>query len=117
MKTLIQRILGKERKPRVEKTLNYEEIGPFFQAHGIDIDAIGFPDMQYRKSAPTEAYWIHFTDVMSTPVKVEDIVKTIITGKYETQAMASYKDSKGNWHPGTPCRYSFIIEDGNLSFW
>jgi hypothetical protein len=115
METLIQRILRKEKKSHIEKTLNDEEIEPFFQAHGIDIDTIGFPDMQYRKSAPTEAYWIHFRDVILTPVKVDGVVKTVITGKYETKAQASYRDRAGDWHPGTPCKYSFRIEDGNLS--
>lgn len=115
MTNLIQKLLGKERKPHVRTLLSAEEIEPFFQAHGIDINIIGFPFMEYKDEAPTEAYWMNFRDVILTPVKVNDVVKTIITGKYETQAMASYRDSSGDWHPGTHSRYSFRIEDGDLS--
>ena len=115
MTNLIQRMLGKEKKSHVETRLSDKEIEPFFQAHGIDINTIGFPFMEYRDEAPTEAYWTHFRDVILTPVKVNDVVKTIIIGKYEVQAMASDRDSSGDWHPGTYCRYSFRIEDGDLS--
>ena len=114
-KTLIQKIFKKEKKLLIEKTLSADEIEPFFQANGIDIETIGFHDMQYRKSPATEGYWVHFTDVTLIPVKVDGIVKTIITGEYETQAKVNYRDRAGDWHPGTPCRYSFRIEDGKLS--
>ena len=115
METLIQKILRKERKPHVEKTLDVDEIEPFFQAHGIDIDALGFEFMEYRNSEPIEQYLVRFRDVILTPIKVNDVVKTIITGEYEAQARISYRDSEGHPRSGTPCKYSFRIEDGKLS--
>lgn len=116
MTNLIQRLLRKEKKPLIEKTLSADEIEPFFQAHGINIDTIGFPNLETRHNSPLLAYWADFENVKATPVKVNDVVKIIITGKYETQAKASYQDSGCGWHPGTPSRYSFRIDDGNLSF-
>jgi len=110
MKTLIQRILRKEKKPLIEKTLNDDEIEPFFKTHGIDLDTIGFPNTR-----SFDPHYVYFTNVILTPVKVDGVVKTIITGKYEEQARCGYKDSSGSWHPATPCKYSFRIEDGNLS--
>jgi len=114
MTNLIQRILGKEKKSIIEKTLSVDEIEPFFQAHGIDINTIGFPNLETRHNAPLLAYWVDFENVKATPVKVNDVVKIIITGKYETQARNSYRDSDG-WQPGVPSRYSFRIEDSKLN--
>ena len=114
-KTLIQRILGKERKPLIKRVFSADEIKPFFQANGIDIETIGFPDIETRHNSPLLAYWADFENVKATPVKVDDVVKTVIIGKYEREAKASYQDSGLGWHPGVPSRYSFRIEDGNLS--
>lgn len=116
MNTLIQKILGWTKdKPKIETTLSADEIKPIFEAHGIDIETIGFPQMAYRHEIPTEAYWAFFKNVNIKPIKINEEVSTIITGKYETRAQASYQDKLGDWHPGGTSSYSFKIQEGELN--
>jgi len=114
MKTL-RNLLRKEKKPLIERVFSADEIKPFFQANGIDIETIGFPNMKDRNLDPINAYWINFENIKVTPIKIDDVIKIVITGKYRTRARTSYQDSGGGWHPGTPSRYSFRIEEDNLS--
>lgn len=102
-------------KPKIETTFSADEIKPVFQSLGIDIETIGFPCMEDRHNIPTMSYHTIFRDVKITPVKINEKVSTIITGKYETQAMANYQDSSGDWHPGYPSYYSFKIKEGKLN--
>ncbi len=115
MTNLVQKLLGKEKKPLIEKTLSADEIEPFFKTLGIDMDTIGFPSIKYKNAIPMERYWIDFKDVKVIPVKVDYVVKIIVKGEYMMQPMVSRKDSRGNWYPGGISRYSFKIEDEELS--
>ncbi len=114
MKNLIQKILGKD-KPKIRNTLNADEIKPIFEAVGINIETIGFPFINERHNTPTYSYWTQFKKVNIKPIKINEEVSTIITGRYETQPKASYQDSGGGWHPGGISYYSFKIQEGKLN--
>lgn len=117
MINLLEKIFGKKDKTEVRTSLTADEIKPFFKAIGIDIEHIGFPDIESRHRIPTERYNADFDKIKITPVYVNDTLKAIITGKYETWAMASSQDSAGDWHPGTTAKYSFRIKNDKLDIW
>lgn len=116
MKNLIQKIFSRlgENKPTTSTTFSADEIKPLFEANGIDIETIGFPDITNRHRIPFDAYWAIFSDVKLTPVKIDEKVSTIITGRYESQSKASYQDKYGGWHPGSSSFYNFKIKEGKL---
>jgi len=118
MKNLIQKIFPKlwENKLNVVRTLSADEIKPIFQSLGIDVETIGFPDMNMRHATSgLERYYAHFEKVKIIPVKVNENISTIIMGKYQTQAQINSTDNYGNHTPGTPSRYSFKIQEGKLN--
>ena len=115
MKNLIQKLLGKKENIEVRTMLSADEIKPFFESIGVDIENIGFPDIETRHSIPTMRYYTNFDNVRATPIEKNGTLKTIVTGDYIEQAMASYKDGSGNWHPGGLCLYSFRVEEGKLN--
>ena len=112
--TLIQKLFGRKKKSTIETILDADEAKPFFSLLGVNIETIGFPCMETRHLIPTMKYWATFENVKAISVKTEGIVKTIISGVYHTQAMASGQDSSGYWHPGGVISRQFRIEDGKL---
>ena len=117
MTNLIQRIFGRrteERNPKIETRVTYDEAKPFFQSLGIKVDEMNFPKAEYR-SSPFYNYSLWFDNVKAMPIKVDDALKTVIIGNYQTQNRVSYQDDVGVWRPGEPERYSFRIEDNKLT--
>ncbi|MEI6849916.1 MAG: hypothetical protein WCK29_02675 [archaeon] len=113
--SLLSLIFGKKKnKPKISATMDADTIKPFFEAHGVDMETIGFPQIETRHSSPTCAYHVSFSNVKATPLLVDDKYKVSITGNYSTLAKASYTDSSGGWHPGTPAYYAFRITDNKL---
>jgi len=115
MKNLIQKLLGKKEDIEVRTRLSADKIKPFFESIGVDIENIGFPNIETRHSIPTMSHYINFDNVRATPLEKNGTLKTIITGDYTEQAMASYQDKSFGWHPGSQFSYSFRIEDGRLT--
>lgn len=119
MTNLLKKILGKQEKAEISTRMNADEIKPFFERLGIDIETIGFPGINTRHLIPTERYWITFKNVRVFPIirnpDGERTPEIVINGDYEIQPMASYQDSSLGWHPGLPTLYSFRIEKGELN--
>ena len=112
--SLLDKILGRKKGPKIETTMDADTIKPFFKANGIDMETIGFPQMETRHNSPTNAYHASFSNVKAMPLLVDDKFKVSITGNYATMAKASYTDSSGGWHQGLPQYYSFRITDNKL---
>lgn len=111
MKGLIQKILGIEDKP----SFTADEIKPLFQSLGINIETIGFPSIDHRNDlSGLSRYKTKFEEVKITPAKIDGAISTIITGKYETQAVINHIDKEGSNYPGAPCLYLFKIQEGKL---
>ena len=110
----IKTVSKKAAQKKVSFTLSADEMKPFFEANGIDMETIGFPLMNNRSGIPTDSYHTYFKNVKISPVKISEKFSTVITGKYETQAKASYQDESKYWHPGSPEHYSFKIQEGKL---
>jgi hypothetical protein len=115
MRNLLRRLLGNFEEPEGEREFTADQIKPFFEANGINIETIGFPLIKTRNLCPTESYWITFSDVQVTPLRVGKEIQIQITGNYRARARASYKHKDGHWRPGVPCEYKFQIEDGKLN--
>ncbi|MBS3072545.1 hypothetical protein J4477_01790 [Candidatus Pacearchaeota archaeon] len=115
MKSLLQKLglLHKENAGE-RRYLTADEAKPFFQANGVDIESVGFPDISSRHSHPLMSYWVTFQNINASPVFVNDRLKTVISGIYSTQAKCSYQDKSGSWHPGDESYYTFKIDDGSL---
>ena len=116
MTNLIQKLLGKKGEDNVRVIFKVDEIRPFFEMLGINIEKIGFPEFEKRKEInPLEKYVVNFSDVKATPILREEKVHIVVRGTYTIQSKVSYKDSSGIWRPGIPQEYSFRIEDGKLN--
>ena len=72
MNGLIQKLFeGRKDKQRVSTTLSADEIQPFFKLNGIDIETIGFPDIEYRKhDSDHMKYRIYFNAISTRFIKV-----------------------------------------------
>lgn len=110
----MQRLLGREAKPKVSKWLSADEAKPFFEASGVDMENIGFPYIKDRHSEGLMAYWTDFSGVSISLVKRDGRPQSVISGNYEARARASYP-LNGVWQPGSVIRYSFVIDDNKLT--
>ena len=115
MTNLINKLLGKSNQPKVDTTLSADEIKPILAQYGIDIETIGFSNIESRHDIPTSRYNANFKDVKITPVKIDNKASIIISGKYWTQATIGFSDGRGTNLPGHPSLYSFEIQDGKLN--
>ena len=105
---LIEKLLGRN-------WVYADRMKPLFEAAGVDMETIGFPEIETRHMTLTMAYWVEFSDVRFKPVGLDgNVTDTIITGNYRAQARCCGRDGSGMWYPGTAMKYSFKIKDGKL---
>ncbi|MFA5953560.1 MAG: hypothetical protein WC812_03130 [Candidatus Pacearchaeota archaeon] len=112
----LQNLINKFKEKLNPEWFSADEIKPFLKANGIDIETIGFPDIELRNElSGLSRYNVYFSKIKVVPIKYEDNVSLIITGNYETQAQITRTDKSGNHTPGTPVKYSFEIEKNKLN--
>ncbi len=114
MENLLNKIFRRD-KPEIRTALSADGLKSIFKSHGIDIETIGFPHIETRHNVPTDSYTIIFEDVNIKPVVINGKISTIITGKYNCYATASYRDKAGDWKPGGLISYAFKIQEGELN--
>jgi hypothetical protein len=104
------------RRPKGSTLVSVSEARSFFERFGIDMETIGFPDMNRREEVcwKGDAYYIRFENLRAELLKSDGKTKTVVTGDYQTQLTTAYRKG-GIWQPGTPFRDSFKIQDGELN--
>ena len=103
MGSLIQKIFGKREENTERTQMSADEIKPFFDSLGVDIETVGFPGIDRRYEILPGKYNVSFCDVKATPLVDEgNKLKVVIKGEYRTRAYALLT-----------C-YDFLIEDGEL---
>ena len=112
---LIQKIFGKNVELKRETKMDIDEIKPFFESQGIDMEEIGFPCIETRNYISIDRYKCSFDKVCVRPVKIDNQILNVLTGKYRIQAVANRRSSEGYWIPGSPIVYSFEIKSGKLN--
>ncbi len=117
MTNLIQRLFGEGKKPKSTDVLSPDEIKPFFEALGMDIEALGFPEIPLMSSGSMDEYTRFFSNVRLKLRRLYDRsdLDFVIKGVYEVQPCLGYRDEDNLWRPGGLTRYSFKIKEGKLN--
>lgn len=111
---LIQRLLGREAKPKPKEWFDAYRVKPFFKANGVDIETIGFPKIATGLEVTSKDYCAFFSNVSATPTRVDNThsLRTVISGDYHIMPAAIPSDREGKWPAES---YSFTIEDNKLT--
>ena len=114
MKILNNYIKKRNEKRKIKnrrKMSSVEESQSFFEGLCIDIENIGFPNINTRNNSPLNAYDVWFRDVQANLERNEEgKINTNITGRYFIRPQAGLENQ-----PCIKSEYIFKIKEGKLN--